>query len=98
MSMTRAQLEEQIRGFQAGGQVDPFQGYLTPAPPAVGTPNPSPFRGSLTPSTMPAAPATETDDEEFLRQLMALQQALQQVLRCQILKSGLVSIRRNLET
>jgi len=55
MGMTRAQLEEQIRGFQAGGQVDPFQGYLTPAP-----------------------PATETDDEEFLRQLMALQQALQQ--------------------
>jgi len=78
MSMTRAQLEEQIRGFANGGTPDPFQGYLTPAPPAVGTPNPSPFRGSLTPSTMPAAPATETDDEEFLRQLMALQQALQQ--------------------
>jgi hypothetical protein len=60
MSMTRAQLEEQIRGFQAGGQVDPFQGYLTPAPPAAGLPNPSPFRGYL-------EPETETEQERIDR-------------------------------
>jgi hypothetical protein len=60
MSMTRAQLEEQIRGFANGGTPDPFQGYLTPAPPAAGLPNPSPFRGYL-------EPETETEQERIDR-------------------------------
>jgi hypothetical protein len=60
MSMTRAQLEEQIRGFAKGGTPDPFQGYLTPAPPAAGLPNPSPFRGYL-------EPETETEQERIDR-------------------------------
>lgn len=60
MGMTRAQLEEQIRGFANGGTPDPFQGYLTPAPPATGLPNPSPFRGYL-------EPATETEQERIDR-------------------------------
>ena len=79
MGMTRAQLEEQIRGFANGGTPDPFQGYLTPAPPAAGAPNQSPFRGYLTPpSAAPSpAPAEDSDEDEFMRRLMLLQQALQ---------------------
>lgn len=77
MSMTRAQLEEQIRGFANGGTPDPFQGYLTPAPSAAGTPNTNPLRGYLTPPLAAPAPTEEPDEDEFMRRLMLLREALQ---------------------
>tara|TARA_R100001460_G_scaffold25933_2_gene52218 strand:- start:3600 stop:5249 length:1650 start_codon:yes stop_codon:yes gene_type:complete len=76
MSMTRAQLEEQIRGFANGGTPDPFQGYLTPAPSAAGTPNTNPLRGYLTPPLAAPAPTEEPDEDEFMRRLMLLREAL----------------------
>jgi len=80
--MTRAQLEEQIRGFSIGGVSDPFQGYLTPAPPAIGTPNTNPLRGYLTPTTAApapsptATPATETEQERIDRLRMKAEEVI----------------------